>query len=242
MIFNPHLIKLHHEFAAKNIGESDFLIEHAASEIMHDISLLNLTPQNILEIGPRAGHLSRKLKQQYPDAQLTCSDDSATHHNRFDLITSCMNFHWINEVEKHLRHIHSILTDDGKLVLNFAASGSLEHLKQHLLQCELYADIGHSPHIMPFPKEEKIQTMFQQCGFKFVVVSTEKIELEYETPIRLMKDLKNMGENNALVGGGGVLPRGVLKDKPSYSAQARDSENLFHDIINLVTVVAGKNG
>ena len=226
MIFNPHLIKLHQEFARYNIGDSDFLIEHAASEIMHDIELLNITPKSILEIDPRAGHLSRKLSQQYPSARLTHTEDNAT----FELITSCMNFHWINEVEKHLRHIHSILTDDGKYVLNFAASGSLENLKHYLLQCEIEAGVGHSPHIIPFPKEDKVQTMFQQCGFKFVVVSTEKIELEYESPVRLMKDLKNMGENNALVGGGGVLPREVLK-LPA---------GVFHDTINLVTVVAGK--
>ena len=240
MIFNPNLIKLHHEFASKYISESDFLIEHAASEIMHDIELLNVTPQNILELGPRTGHLSRKLATQYPNANRHFALDTEPHtfQTNFDLIVSCMNFHWINEVEKHLRHINSILIDEGKYVLNFAASGSLENLKHYLLQCEFEAGIGHSPHIIPFPKEDKVQTMFQQCGFKFVVVSTEKIELEYENPVKLMKDLKNMGENNALIDSGTALPKNILKNALSFSATPRD---MFYGIINLVTVVAGKN-
>ena len=230
MIFNTELIKLHHRFASEHIGESDFLIEHAASEIMQDIALLNINPQNILEIGPRAGNLSRKLAEQYPHAQFTYAEDGDIPDKQFDLITSTMNFHWINEVEKHLRFINSILTNDGKLVINFAASGSLENLKTYLLQCELRSGIGHSPHIIPLPKEEQSQRMFQQCGFKFIVVSTEKIELEYESPIKLMKDLKNMGENNALADHTSVLPRNVLTTPHAP----------FHDIINLVTVVAGK--
>ena len=231
MIFNKTLFKLHSEFAQRNIHESDFLIEHAACDIMENIELLNICPKNILEIGSRAGNLSNKLIAQFPDANLAQAEEENLPNKSFELIASSMNFHWVNEVEKFLRKIHSILADDGRLVLNFAASGSLEHLKKFLLQCELDAGVGHSPHIIPFPKEEKVQTMFQQCGFKFVVVSTEKIELEYASPVRLMKDLKNMGENNALMGGGGILPRNVFTG----------NTGTFHDMLNLVTVVAGKN-
>jgi len=162
---------------------------------------------------------------------VTYTDEYTLPDKPFDLIVSCFYFHWINEVEKFLRHIHSILTDHGKLVINFASSGSLESLKLFLLQLELESGVGNAPHIMPFPKEEKVQTMFQKCGFKFVVVSTEKVVLEYESPIRLMKDLKNMGENNALMGSRSSLPRSVL----------RPSAGIFYDMINLVTVVAGKS-
>ena len=232
MIFNQNILKLHREFAIKNIHDSDFLIEHAACDIIENIELLNIQPQSMLEIGRRAGNLSRKLAIQFPNAELTYAAENTISDKQCDLVVSCMYFHWINEVEKFLRHIHSILTDSGKLVVNFVSSGSLENLKLFLLQCELEAGVGHSPHIMPFPKEEKVQTMFQQCGFKFVVVSTEKIELEYEGPIRLMKDLKNMGENNALMGSSGILPRNVFTR----------NTGTFQDMINLVTVVAGKTG
>jgi hypothetical protein len=228
MIFNQNILKLHREYARRNIHESDFLIEHATADIIENIELLNFNPQNILEIEPRAGHLSRKLSKQY--AQITCAEADDMPNQKFDLIASSMYFHWVEKVENFLRQIHSMLTEDGRLVLNFVASGSLDHLKKFLLQCEIEGGVGHSPHIMPFPQEEKVQTMFQQCGFKFVIVSTEKIELEYVSPIKLMKDLKNMGENNAFSGQIVPLPRNVFEHK----AQP------FHDIINMVTVVAGR--
>lgn len=244
MIFNKNILKLHRAFAIQNLHNSNFLIEHAANEIIENLELLNIQPQNILELGMRGGHLSRKLAAQYPHSKLTLTEmvesSSAsilTSHDEldfepcsFDLIVSCMNFHWTFEVEKLLRNINKILTEDGKLVINFVASGSLQSLAKFLIECEIEAKVAHRPHIIPLPKEEKVQTIFQATGFKFVVVATEKIELEYESPIKLMKDLKNMGENNALSSGIAALPKCV------YTAQ----KTPFLDIVNLITVVAGK--
>lgn len=232
MIFDKNLIQLHHNYAKQNIGESDFLIEHAASSLIHDIQMLKMSPQSILELGPRAGNLSTKLRHKYKDAQYFSANlEPDAFTQKFDLIISCMNFHWINEVEKHLRSILTALNEEGKYVLNFVVSGSLEHLKKHLITCEIEANIPHRPHIIPLPKEDKIQTIFTQCGFKFVIVTTENIDLEYRNPVKLMKDLKNMGENNALVQDITALPRSALSWK----------KGLFTDNIKLVTVVAGNN-
>lgn len=248
MIFNTHILKLHKEFAVKNLYKSDFLIEHAADEIIENIDLLNIKPQNILELGTRGGHLSTKIAARYPDSKLTltemvessaqsiittCNEPIDFAPCSLDLITSCMNFHWVNAPEKFLRNINEILTPHGKLVINFIGSGSLHNLAKFLIECEIEAKVAHRPHIMPLPKEEKIQTIFQATGFKFVVVSTEKIELEYENPIKLMKDLKNMGENNALLKGIFALPRCIYDRCKAQKAP-------FTDIINLITVVAGK--
>ena len=245
-LFNQKILELHREFAIKNIHKSDFLIEHAARDIMENLELLGMR-SNVDIHFRHSGILLAKYSESHEipgqarddecDSrndvawlEIACSD-VALYNEQFDLILSCMNFHWSNDVLGDLQQLCKLLTPTGRLVMNFVGSGSLENLKKHLLECELKAGIGHSPHIIPLPKEEKVQGLFQQVGFKFVVVGTEKIELEYKNPITLMKDLKNMGENNAIASGIGVLPRNVFD---------WDSSEVFCDVVNLITVVAGK--
>lgn len=232
MIFDPNILKLHRQFAAHNIGDSDFIMEHAADDIMQSLDLLNLQPKIILDIGSYVNNIPNKLSTKYPGVKIIHASEDNLPSETFDLIVSSMNLHWVNEVEKHLRHIHSILTAEGKLITNFALSGSLDNLKKYLIECETDSKVAHSPHIIPLPKEDRVQSIFQQCGFKFVVVSVEKIELEYKNPIDLMRDLKKMGQNNALAGLSAILPKSVIKN-----AQKIDN---FCDVINTVTVVAGK--
>lgn len=235
MIFNKKILRLHREYAKKNIYQSDFLIEHAVSGIMENIELLALQPKYMLEMGSKSSHLVQKLSMQYPDAELISTEDEEIDFapDTFDLIASTMHFHWVDGVEKYLRNLRQILTLEGKLVMNFIASGSLINLAKFLIECEEEAGLGYRPHIMPLPKEEKVQSIFQHTGFKFVVVSIEKIELEYENPITLMKDLKNMGENNALFHDISALPKNVL-------SKCNAQKSPFLDVINLITVVAGK--
>lgn len=232
-LFNEHILRMHQQFAMENIHKSDFLIEHAACDIIENLDLLDMHPKRILEIAPRAGHLTKKVKEKY--GQQSCYQKSKSYNlvtsQPFDIILSSMNFHWSNDLLDDLQRMHQNLTPAGRVVMNFVGSGSLENLKKYLLECELKANFGHSPHVIPLLKEEKVQGLFQQAGFKFVVIGVEKIELEYTSPITLMRDLKNMGENNALTSGIGILPRNVFE---------WNSGELFYDTINLITVVAGR--
>jgi hypothetical protein len=84
-------------------------------------------------------------------------------------------------------------------------------------------------HVIPLIPAENIYKLFQEAGFNFIVVNTQKLELEYDTPIRLMRELKNMGENNAMTNNIAPLPRAIF-----------DYKDKFEDSVTLVTVVARK--
>ena len=85
-------------------------------------------------------------------------------------------------------------------------------------------------HIIPLIPAENIYKLFQEAGFKFIVVNTQKLELEYDNPIRLMQELKNMGENNAMANNIAPLPRAIL-----------DYKDKFKDTVTLVTIVVRKD-
>jgi hypothetical protein len=78
---------------------------------------------------------------------------------------------------------------------------------------------------------DKLYMIFQEAGFKFIVVARIEMDLEYDHPIKLMKDLKNMGENNALCSNILPLPKQILSSK---------IEEPFKDQLTFVTLVVKK--
>jgi SAM-dependent methyltransferase len=251
-IFDKNLWQKHRDFAACNIGDSDFIFRYAVDDIVSNLELLDLKFRDILEIGSRFGMLSSSLIDLYPNASITATEISKEmirknisvknvinindeeldfSENSFDLVVSCMNLHWMNDIQGFLKNIRFWLKKKGYLVLNFIASGSLDELKRYILDCEIKSGVGHVPHIIPLIQEDKVYMLFQNQGFDFIVVGRDQIELEYNNPVSLMRDIKRMGENSCIITDYKPLPRYIF----SY-----DSSKAFFDKINLVTVVASE--
>ena len=250
MLFDYNLIKLHRNFASDNLYKSDFLIQHAISIIKDQLDQLEWDfkkQKHVLELGARNGSmsqfflnsgadltitdLSQKMLSKNPskkkilvnDDSLEFQDDSA------DLIISTMNLHWINDVRAFAKSIHRILKKDGAFIANFIGDNSFLALKKLIIKHEADSGIPHTPHIIPLIPAENIYILFQEAGFKFIIVNRENIELEYNSPIDLMKDLKNMGENNAMLSNPSKLPRSILSHSES-----------FEDELIMVTLIVKK--
>jgi ubiquinone/menaquinone biosynthesis C-methylase UbiE len=248
MLFDNKLLQLHRDYAAKNLHKSDFLINFSAEDILDHVEQLGNNFTDIIELGARTGHLStfflndnssflvtdssQKMLDKNPakkkllletDAELPFAHDSA------DLIMSAMNLHWINNVPSFLKQISSTLKSNGVFIANYIGSGSFDNLKKLFIEVESNSSRPHYMHVIPLIPAENIYKLFQEAGFNFIVVNTQKLELEYDTPIRLMRELKNMGENNAMTNNIAPLPRAIF-----------DYKDKFEDSVTLVTVVARK--
>jgi len=221
MIFDYNKLKIHREFAFQNIEQSSFLIEHAEDIIKDNIDQLSwdFSAQNkVLEILPRRRDLSSFLLSK--GASLTThhlppeqSDDTLPFQDQsMDLIISTFNLHFVNDVRTLLKSIHNILKPQGVFIANFAVDNSLSNLKKLIIEHEAKAGIGHCAHTIPFIASEKIYLLLQEADFKFIIVNRENIILEYNSHIDLMKDLKNMGENNAMVNAANSLPKSILQE------------------------------
>lgn len=250
-LFNKNLLKIHRDFAALNLHKSDFILKHSVDDIIDHLKELKIdfkTPKRIIEVGARYGLMSNILAKLSSDLTVTdfselmldlnpakdkilMDNDSLDFpENSADLIVSSMNLHWVNDVRSYAKSIFKILKQDGAFVANFIGDGSLNNLKNFLLNIEMENNRPHIPHVIPMIPADKLYMLFQEAGFKFIVVARIEIDLEYDNPIKLMKDLKNMGENNSVSSSIIPLPKKILTN----------NESEFKDQLTFVSLVVKK--
>jgi SAM-dependent methyltransferase len=116
---------------------------------------------------------------------------------RFDLITSSLAFHWINDLPGTLLQLRHILKPDGLLLVNLFAGETLESLRIALLAAESEIENGASPRISPFADPRDLAGLLQRAGFALPVVDSDRVEVDYPDAWKLMRDLRAMGETNA---------------------------------------------
>jgi SAM-dependent methyltransferase len=115
----------------------------------------------------------------------------------FDLVTSSLAFHWVNDLPGTLLQLRHILKPDGLLLVNLFAGATLDALRIALLEAEAEIENGASPRVTPFADPRDLAGLLQRAGFALPVVDSDRIDVDYPDAWKLMRDLRAMGETNA---------------------------------------------
>lgn len=136
----------------------------------------------------------------------------------FDLVLSALALHWTNDLPGALVQIRSILKPDGLFLGALFGGETLKELRRALTEAELEVAGGASPRVAPFADVRDLGALLQRAGFALPVVDADTIPVSYADlpspseaksawagfanagPLRLMRDLRGMGENNAVAG------------------------------------------
>ena len=118
---------------------------------------------------------------------------------RFDLALSCLSLHWVNDLPGTLAQIGSALKPDGLLLAALFGGTTLRELREALLRAELELDGGAGPRVSPFVDLRDAGALLQRAGFALPIVDLETIVVTYGHPLKLMQELRRMGEANALL-------------------------------------------
>ena len=116
----------------------------------------------------------------------------------FDLVISSASFHWINDLPGTLAQVLKSLKPDGLLLANFLGGETLKELRQSLLNAEIEIRGGASPRVSPFADLRDAGGLLQRAGFALPVADIESMTVSYESPQKLLNDLKGMGEVNSV--------------------------------------------
>ena len=116
--------------------------------------------------------------------------------NSFDIIKSSLAVHWVNDVVGLFLSAKKLLREDGFFISNFFGGETLKELRQVFAEADKNTI---SPRISPFIDVRDAGMLLQRAGFALPVVDSDRIEVTYSDIYALMKHLKLMGENNALV-------------------------------------------
>jgi SAM-dependent methyltransferase len=116
----------------------------------------------------------------------------------FDLVLSNLTLHWVNDLPGALLQIREVLREDGLLLACLLGGETLRELRESLLYAEAETSGGASPRISPFANVRDAGDLLTRAGFAMPVADVETLTVSYQHPLVLMRELKAMGENNAL--------------------------------------------
>lgn len=99
---------------------------------------------------------------------------------RFDLICSASAFQWMKQPEKFLKKLHTMLCPSGTLIFNTFVPGNLDEVKQ-------ITGAG-----LDYPSAWQLKTWLEH-GFHLHYFKEEEIILTFDTPLDVLRHMKNTG-------------------------------------------------
>jgi len=115
-----------------------------------------------------------------------------------DLVVSTLGLHWTNDVVGTLIQIRRVLKPDGLFLGAFLGGATLTELRQALTDAESQILGGAGSRISPFADSRDAAGLLQRAGFALPVADVDRVSVSYEHPLKLMGDLRQMGETNVL--------------------------------------------
>lgn len=116
-----------------------------------------------------------------------------------DLIVSSMGLHWIEDVPGYLHAMRELLKPDGLLLVNMLGAGTLHELRESLAEADHRHYGGMAARLIPFTEVKTLGSLLQRAGLEMPITDSETITVHYPDLITLMRDLRLMGEGNALL-------------------------------------------
>ncbi len=119
---------------------------------------------------------------------------------RFDLALCLLNLHWVNDLPGALIQLQRCLKPDGLFLAALLGGDTLTELRQAWLLAESESGLGATPHVSPMVGTYDGAALLQRAGFALPVADAERVTVTYRDAFALMRELRGMGEGNALLG------------------------------------------
>lgn len=115
-----------------------------------------------------------------------------------DLVVSSLGLHWTNDVVGALIQIRRALKPDGLFIGAFFGGSTLFELRRSLIDAEAELTDGAGSRVSPFADPADGAGLLQRAGFALPVADMDRVSVRYSHPLKLMADLRQMGETSAL--------------------------------------------
>ena len=216
-VFNRRIVRRHRDRAAARLSEHDFLFVESADRLVNRLGDVTRIFPLALDLGCHGGELARALAGTGKVATLVKADLSPAMAARakplataadeellpfadgvFDLVVSNLNLHWVNDLPGALAQILRTLKPDGLFLAAVLAGKTLIELRHALSEAEIIEESGLSPRVSPFADVCELGGLLVRVGFALPVADADNLTVSYDDPMKLMTDLRGMGESNAV--------------------------------------------
>jgi SAM-dependent methyltransferase len=180
---------------AGRIGEATFLHAVAADEIEERLQEVN---RRFTDIAVVTGHPGF-WQARFPEARVVPDADVLDlRPEGHDLVLHAMALHWANDPVGQLVQARRALRPDGLFLGVFFGGQTLAELRAALAEAETAMTGGLSPRVAPMGEIRDLGALLQRAGFALPVADMVTQRVTYARPEGLIRDLRAMGETNAL--------------------------------------------
>jgi SAM-dependent methyltransferase len=206
-----------HRRRAERQGMASFLHDLAADEIEERLAEVN---RRFTEIAVVTGHPS-VWRTRYRDARIVPDDDLLDlTPGAHDLVIHAFGLHWANDPVGQLVQARRALRPDGLLLCVSFGGQTLSELRAALAEAEVALTGGLSPRVLPMGEIRDLGALLQRAGLALPVADSVIQTVTYGTAFALLRDLRAMGETNAMTARALRTPRRLFDEAERVYATA----------------------
>lgn len=194
-----------------------FLQEAAIDEVQYRLGMVNREFTNVAIVTG----FSEPWQAAFPTAHIIADEDVLDlRPEAHDLVIHAMALHWANDPVGQLIQCHRALRPDGFFLAAGFGGQTLAQLRSALAEAEVEETGGLSPRVLPMAEIRDLGALLQRAGLALPVADTLALDVSYQTAFHLMRDLRAMGEANAL--------QARLR-RPTRPGVLRRAAEIYHD-------------
>jgi NADH dehydrogenase [ubiquinone] 1 alpha subcomplex assembly factor 5 len=205
-IFDTKLRRRRRARAAQQFDAYAFLATRARDEIEERLAAINPPMRAAVWRGATAPlyggtHWIRadSVLANLPAGGIVFDDEAIPFGDgTLDAYVSVLMLHGVNDLPGALAQIRRCLKPKGLFMAALFGGQTLQELKLALGEAEIEITGGLSPRVAPTVDVRDAGALLQRAGFALPVSDVETITVRYEHPLKLLADLRGMGETNVL--------------------------------------------
>ncbi len=214
-IFDRMLLRQRRRRIAPRAADGDFLHDRIAGELAERVALISRRFDVAVDLGTHTGRLASALRNIENVEQVIATDNCPGYlaggtglqiladeewlpfrAGSIDLVASNLQLQWANDLPGVFAQVQRALKPDGLFIAAMFGAGSLNELREAMLEAELELTGGASPRVGPLPDVREIGALLQRAGFALPVADMDTIRVRYAAPRDLLHDLRMMGATN----------------------------------------------
>lgn len=206
--FEPRLVRQRKRRARTSFRDAAFLHERVVADLADRLEAIPRPVARVLALG--GGGLFSEHVRNRPELSArigaileTDLDFIDPEHlpfapHSFDLIVSPLALHWVNDLPGALIQLRLALKPDGLLLASLFGGETLHELRLSLIEAESELTGGAGPRVSPLADLQDVAGLLQRAGYALPAADRDVVTVQYGEPMRLLADLRAMGETSAL--------------------------------------------
>ena len=217
-IFDRRALRRNRTRAAASLADYDFLLRRAADDIADRLMVQNRNFETVLCTGASGGYLRDELTKRgllgtkitgLIEADITPAmlrGDGLVLDEEYlpikphclDALISFWGLHQTNDLPGALVQMRQALKPDGLFLAALPGNENLRALSTAFIESQSQLTGGVRPHMHPSADLRDLAGLLQRAGFNLPVADSDVVSVRYGDPLRLLRDLRGMGESNIL--------------------------------------------